>query len=355
MFSDKQLVANRYTQGFSLVEVMVGMVIGMVGVAVILQTLAFSERQKNITSGAGDTQTNGALAVYSLQRDARQGGHSFNALNALGCSLVLPSGHTLSQLGSILINPPATDVPAGDANTDTLLISYGNGNGPTEGDLIKAFNGNDLAVGSTSNYVVGQNVFAAPAIGSSACALTLTTVSATLTPNVTVVSATGAIDGGSLFNLGTAPKIYAYAIRNGNLTVCNFMTSNCSTACTSGNANCNNNWVTVASNIVSLRAQYGRDTSTPADRIIDSWDQTSPSNTTPNSRACEWARIPAVRLVIVARSPGLDASAASGAVATTWDGNTNAPISLPSGWQNYRHRAFETIIPLRNMPWMQNC
>ncbi len=355
MCAAKQFVPNPRLRGFSLVEVMVGMVIGMIGVAVILQTLAFSERQKNVTSGAGDTQTNGALAIYSLQRDARQGGHSFNAANALGCSLALPSGHTLSQLGSIFINPPASDVPAGDANTDTLLISYGSGNGPTEGDLVKAVNGNDLAVSSTVNYVNGQNVFAAPAIGAGACALTLTTVSATLTPNVTLANGAGAIEGGSLFNLGTTPKIHAYAIRNGNLTVCNFMTSNCSTACTSGNANCNNNWVTVASNIVSLRAQYGRDTSTPADRIIDSWDQSSPSDSAPSNRACEWARIPAVRLVIVARSPGSDASAASGAIAPTWDGSANAPITLPNGWQNYRHRAFETIIPVRNMPWMQTC
>ncbi|MEY4978339.1 MAG: hypothetical protein RLZZ352_609 [Pseudomonadota bacterium] len=345
----------RYSQGYSIIEVMVGLVIGMIGVAIILQTLLFSEQQKAVTSGAGDTQTNGALAIYGLQRDIRQAGHGFNALNALGCSLAIPTGHTLSQLGSVIINPPTTDVPAGDANTDTLLISYGDGNGPTEGDLILAVNDNNVAVSSVANYAVAENVFAAPLVGSTNCALTLTTVSAISAPNVTLTSATGAIDGGSLFNLGTAPKIYAYAIRNGNLTLCNFMESDCSSACETGNRNCNNNWVAVSSNIISLRAQYGRDTTEPGDGAIDTWDQTIPSSTTAFNRACEWTRIPAVRLVIVARSPNQDASAATAATAPTWDGNADAPITLPVGWQNFRHRAFETIIPLRNMPWMQNC
>ncbi|MBK8577811.1 MAG: hypothetical protein IPN78_05810 [Candidatus Accumulibacter sp.] len=46
----------------------------------------------------------------------------------------------------MIINPPTADVPAGDANTDTLLIAYGNGEGAPEGDVITAVNGIQLAV-----------------------------------------------------------------------------------------------------------------------------------------------------------------------------------------------------------------
>jgi hypothetical protein len=40
-----------------------------------------------------------------------------------------------------IINPPTADVPAGDANTDTLLVAYGNGEGSPEGEVITAING----------------------------------------------------------------------------------------------------------------------------------------------------------------------------------------------------------------------
>jgi len=345
----------QHEKGYSLIEVMIGLVIGMIGVVVILQTLIFSERQKSVTSGAGNSQTDGALAIYSLQRDARQSGHGFNALNALGCSLTLPTGHTLSQLGSVIINPPVSDVPAGDNNTDVILIAYGNGNGPTEGDLIRAVNGINININSVANYAVGDNVFASPPVGASTCSPTLTTVSASAAPSVQLDNAGDAMEGGSLFNLGATPRILAYAIRNGQLTQCDFMASDCSTACESGNPNCSANWVTVASNIVSLRAQYGRDTSVPQDGGIDAWDQTYPDQSTPFDRACQWTRIPVIRLAVVARSPDRDTGAVSGAVAPSWDGQADSPITLSTGWQNFRHRTFQTVIPLRNMPWMQNC
>jgi hypothetical protein len=57
----------------------------------------------------------------------------------------------------VIINPPTADVPAGDANTDTLLIAYGNNEGPPEGDVITAINGSP-ARGSRrrANYSVGS-------------------------------------------------------------------------------------------------------------------------------------------------------------------------------------------------------
>jgi hypothetical protein len=44
---------------------------------------------------------------------------------------------------------------------------------------------------------------------------------------------------------------------------------------------------------------------------------------------------------------------------TAWAGSGGTQRSLLSGraqnWQNYRYKVFETIIPIRNLPWMGTC
>jgi type IV pilus assembly protein PilW len=73
-------------RGFTLVEVMVAMVIGMIGIIIMMQVFASAEGQKRTTTGTGDAQSNGAMAIYTLQRDIREAGYGFNAMNALGCA-----------------------------------------------------------------------------------------------------------------------------------------------------------------------------------------------------------------------------------------------------------------------------
>jgi type IV pilus assembly protein PilW len=208
-------------RGFTLVEVMVAMVIGMIGIIIMMQVFASAEGQKRTTTGTGDAQSNGAMAIYTLQRDIREAGYGFNALNVLGCPLALSASRTLSQLAPVIINPPTADVPAGDANTDTLLVAYGNGEGSPEGEVITAINGIQLAVQAPGNFHVGppaDRVVAAPSAPLTGCSLTLGTVSAVVAPNVSVPGS-GAVEGGTLFNLGNNPRILAYAVRAGNLTV----------------------------------------------------------------------------------------------------------------------------------------
>ncbi|MCB1964654.1 PilW family protein [Accumulibacter sp.] len=352
-------LATRPGKGFTLVEVMVAMVIGMLGLIIMMQVFSEAERQRRATTGTGDAQSNGAMALYTLQRDIRQGGYGFNSLSALGCPVTLPApaSRTLSQLAPVIINPPTTDVPAGDASSDTLLISFGNGEGSPEGDMITAVSGSLVAVQTIANARVGQWVAAAPPSPTIGCALTLAQITAIAAPNITVTGS-GAVDGNILFNFGTNPRILAYAIRAGNLTVCDYRTADCGAACTAADGSCNANWIPIANNIVSLRAQYGRDTSSPMDGI-DTWDQTTPAQPSPANQevfACLWARASALRIAVVARNSQLERDTIT-AAAPTWAGSAGAAINLSarSNWQNYRYRVFETVIPLRNLPWMASC
>ncbi|MDR2164439.1 MAG: prepilin-type N-terminal cleavage/methylation domain-containing protein, partial [Zoogloeaceae bacterium] len=122
------------SRGFSLVEIMVALVIGMIGVLVIMQVARTGEAQKRTTTGSGDAQSNGALAVHALQWDVKQAGYGYASINLLGCRLSISSTTSIAHLAPVTINP--SEVPAGDANTDTLLIVYGNGAGSPEGDRI---------------------------------------------------------------------------------------------------------------------------------------------------------------------------------------------------------------------------
>lgn len=352
-----------YKKGFTLVEVMVAMVIGMIGIIIMMQVFAAAEGQKRSTTGTGDAQSNGTMALYALQRDIRHAGFGFNALNALGCPITLPApaSRQLSFLAPVQVNPPVADVPAGDDNTDTLLVAYGSSEGSPEGDRIVATvtvgSDQQLGVLTPTNFLAGHHVVAAPSAPTNGCAFTLANVSEVSGPNVTI-AASGAVEGGALFNFGATPRILAYAVRGGNLTVCDYMQANCAAACTAGEINCNANWTPIVNNIVSLRAQYGRDTSSPMDGV-DTWDQTTPVQSSPANQetfACGWARTSALRVAIVARNTQLDKGVITGD-APSWEGSADTPIDLSarSNWQNYRYSVFETVIPLRNLPWMASC
>ncbi|MEF8698215.1 MAG: PilW family protein [Candidatus Accumulibacter sp. UW20] len=340
--------------GFTLAEVMVAMVIGMIGMIIMMQVFATAEGQKRTTTGTGDAQTSGALALYELQRDIRQSGYGVNTPSLLTCALALgtPSEATLPALGPAIVNPRQADgtllLPAGDDNTDTLLVTFGSSSGSPEGDAITAINPGDpkiLNVQTPANFAVDDAVIAASAFdGNTSCALTLTLdrVSAVDAPRVTVDEA-GAAAGQLLFNLGATPTIRAYAIRNGNLTVCDYLSNDCGDEDDTDDPEI---WVPIASNIVSLRAEYGRDNdNTPG---VETWNQTTPGT------GCEWARTAALRIAVVARNSQVDQGIVTATV-PTWRGGVAFDLTETANWQNYRYKVFETTVPIRNLPWMAKC
>jgi type IV pilus assembly protein PilW len=403
---------------------MVGMVIGMLGLVIMMQVFTLSEGQKRTTTGGGDAQSSGAIALYGLQRDLQQSGFGIADLTLAGCNLTLRAGVVLSNLGPVTINHP--NISGQDANTDTLLLIYGNSNGTPQGDRVTAqptapgFAVPDIyATGTPSSFTAGDLIIATPQNRATPqCDLALARVVAVgqiatgNAANVVVTAGTGvdlgkvggagvvctvgvcgAFAGGQgvVFNLGQAPKIAAYAIRGGNLTQCDYMINNC------GNAASNNDstiWLPIASNIASLKAQYGRDTmfglnplNTTIDGIVDRYDNATPPSIPPAvpvapklNYACDWMKISAVRIALVARNgnfektdnttvpatyvsmtqPLWEASAAYTApnppTATdyvSWAASpivlTNAGLTAPATWQNYRYKVLQTVVPLRNL------
>ncbi len=60
--------------GFTLIEILIGMAIGLILSLVIYNVLSTFEKQKRATTGSSDAQTNGAIALYNIQRDAQMAG-----------------------------------------------------------------------------------------------------------------------------------------------------------------------------------------------------------------------------------------------------------------------------------------
>ena len=337
-------------RGFSLIEVLIGLLIAMIGVVIMMQVLITAEERNRTTSTGNEALSNGAVMMHMLQRDLVQAGYGINALPLMGCSLTLPSGNTI-PLAPVVVNPASSVIPTAgtDPNTDRILVFYGNGNGQPEGNEVLGAAGSKYTVQSPVSFARNDYVVAYPT--SCAAALTLARVSndadavdlgtGEVKMNTPVVATAS-----MLFNMGQAPRIVGYAVRGGSLTSCDFLTSNCANGAS---------WAAVAGGIVSLRAQYGHEGSPMT------WDQSTPTS----AGSCDWVRINATRYVLVARSTQYESKfdSATGqrtgdqvtAAAPTWAGSADKAIDLSGDgdWQFYRYRTFENIAPARNVIWMK--
>lgn len=378
--------------GFSLVELMVALVMGLIGMIVMMQMFSVYEEQKRRTTGGDDALSSGTIALNGLQRDIQQAGWGLTDVLSVGCNVSgLVSGGVAVPLIPVSINPRdgAGNLifSSVDANTDSIMIISGNGNGSVEGELINGLPAlGDAVLGAVFPNVyevqaagmftappTADRVFAAPATRGIPCNLAMTTIAGINRPNVSVVAGVAGATGGRLFNMGSAPIVRVYAIRNSNLTVCDYIANNCA-ASVAGmtTAQLDALWVPIANNVVSLRAQYGRDTATAGmDGIVDAWATTIATTTTPvsltpakNLQACGILRAPAVRVALVARSaqpektldwPSLNNHVTAATPVWLGSGTTASAFDLPSPspswptWQDFRYKVFQTVIPLRNI------
>jgi type IV pilus assembly protein PilW len=208
-------------------------------------------------------------------------------------------------------------------------------------------------VGAPTEFAAEDLVLAVPAERPLPCLLQVEAVRSVDGAQALVNVETGrhAMSQGTLHNLGRAPQALVYAVRAGRLSVCDLLRSDCTRAADVDNPAV---WAPVAADVASLRVQYGRDTTVPMDGVVDTWDQQTPTT------ACGWARVRAVRLVLVARGGAFEREVVT-PTAPSWSGslaaadNVPAPVDLSAqtDWQHFRYRSFETTVPLRNLTWRE--
>jgi type IV pilus assembly protein PilW len=345
--------------GFTLVELMVGLAIGMLATLVVMQVFSVFEVQKRTTTGTADAQTNGNIALYQVTRDLQVAGYGLEPIglagtpdSALECATVI-NGADAAASGVISISP--VTIVEGGNNSDTITIRYGNtlnGGIPTKiTAAVVATPTNDVSVASNL-ACEGNDVVLV--INGANCALTRVSSGVQAVKTLSfyddraITAGIAALDA-RVSCLGFWSEV-TYSVANGNLM---------------------RGAEPVVAGIVSIQAQYGISAVANDNQIIDWVDATGV--TWANPTVANRNRIKAVRIAIVARNatrePNVVTEACSSRVdpdpsglcawdATTTPQNSQAPLinlgASNADFGHYRYKVFETIIPLRNVIWSKS-
>lgn len=359
--------------GFTLIELMVGMTIGLVVVLAMGQILSVNEGYKRTTMYGNDSMVNGSLALNTIERDGKNAGYGITTVsNSLGCEVRMKYGSDTTvtfTLSGLMITNGANGAP------DTIRFTSSNKNGvalPTKVVVDHPVSATNFFVDSDTGIVEGDLMIAVPETCDSDNWASVFQVTGTGGNNnnngsgqgqnqvlhnsgqsewnqpggQTIFPSAGYPIGSYLINMGNMGD-RSYSIVNNNLQLAEF---NSSTGDTETQI--------LFPQIIQLQAQYGKDTNN--DDTVDTWDNTTPTNN------AGWSQIRAVRVAIVARSVQWqkdvvttnDADCPSPS-SICWAGGKIAGSNLNSGnsnntdWQHYRYHVFETLIPLRNIIWQQ--
>ncbi len=349
-------------RGVTLIELMVGLLLGIVVVLVTAQVLSFSEGQKRVTTGGGDAQVNGALGLYTMQREIQMAGYGLlSELSLLGCAI--QANHATAgafnwTLAPVMITAGASGAP------DSVTVMYSDRNYTVPGiiSVNHPTTADRFTVRSALGFSVNDIVFAVPASPSATNWCGAYQVTGIANTNQLVH------DTSSNWNNGgqVAPTGGYLAgdrlLNAGRLVLRTFAVD--------ANYNLQQQTLDVATGgtvsqdlfpqIVALRAMYGKDTN--ADGVVDTYD-----NTTPTTNA-GWLQVRAVRIALVARSssyqkdevttasPLWDVGTAASITGTSTCGSSQClPLSVSNvaDWKHYRYSVFEVTAPLRNVIWGQ--
>jgi type IV pilus assembly protein PilW len=376
-------------RGFSIVELMVSVVIGLLAVMFATRLMVNGEQGKAASVGGSDAMQNGMLALFSINHDAAQAGWGLNDDLVNGCNTRMTDtqGFALATAtrGGAAITPLASAVIAdGGQGSDTLTLYAGSGLAGVGSTRVwqNYIGGTSIGVDSVApfGFNAGDVIVVAPEPAGGDCALAqLSAAPAASTLQIAAGSMwrynTGNLgylyNGGQarVFNLGPAGKLsfHTWSVSNGVLRL-----RATDLAGTGGQPQA------VVGNIVALKAQYGFDTRagtafTPKNGLrVGRWSSTMIDADGDGSTGApgDWQRIAALRLAVVARGAVPERPAARQATC----GATTAPLTVfgtaaPAGvaaapvqvalaiandttsWTCYRYRVFETIVPLRNAGW----
>jgi type IV pilus assembly protein PilW len=400
----------RRATGFSLIELLVAMVIGLVVSVAITSVVIRTEGSKRSSTSVNDINQSGAYAAYVLDRIVRSAGSGFSQRwsEVYGCTLDV-------NMGTTHVLPIPAAAPATSAFTNLPLtlrlapVIIGKGladkTGDVRGDVLIVMGGT-AGVGESPQSVKPGSVSASPANLRLENTLGYRTDDMLLLADATVgggcmmqqVATRSASEYGQDLALGGT--YYAAAGTGVNLT--DFGASTLALQLGRDDANppqfqafgvgANRTLMSydllqpqpggtalpdasIADGVVEMRAVYGLDTTSTPDGILDSWlDPTAGSGYEASvlgdgsaASRVKLRRIVAVRIGMILRTslqeraPQTTASSslgpegfqqASGRVLTLFSDLPTAvqqTRTLGSGDLNYRFRTLEVTVPLRNV------
>jgi type IV pilus assembly protein PilW len=374
--------------GFSLIELMVGLVIGLLMSLVVYNTLNLNEGRKRTTTSLNDVNQAGSYAIYQLDKLIRSAGSGFTgggdkvgADYAFGCRLDMALGGTQLTPVTAALPAPFTSVTttvrvapviiadgAAGAGGDVIITMAGNaglGESPT------AFSA--LATTATLKLVNHAGVRASDVVlladkttAISPCLVQQ--VATTFIPtaggsNVTLAGNyyTATINARSVadftatsqvINLGQAPNLNMFAVGANNTLMKYDLMQTRQTSATAANPNPS----VYVDGVYQMQALYGVDTN-PATSSL-TW--VAPTGTFSSASlltgslaaAVTLKRIKAIKIGVVMRTPLLERETVSASTLQLF-ADTTLPITVSLSPTTFRYRAFEAVIPLRNTLMLQ--
>ncbi len=368
------------SQGFTLIELMVGLALGLLTILIITQVLAVSQGKTRTIGAGNEAQVNGSLAIFTLTRDIQQAGYGLAVTqDAIGCPVK-------GQLGS-----------ASEFNFRLSPIVITSGLSASAPDSITILRSNTadsaLPMPLTTNHVPTDNKFiVASALGTHSGDMvvavpdslvwetdatnwwcSMLNVKASTTNPITPTSIpheSGGWNQASIMPAGTlrgsalATQPRSYLLDLGSLVLHTYSVSdggNLQIADFSASSGAMEDPTDIYSQVVNLKALYGKDTD--GDGVVDTYD-----NVTPTTNA-GWLQVRAVRLAVVTRSTNFEKEEVTKS-APLWDVGASVTISgldtedcngeskcvaVPvdhlDSWGHYRYKIYDTTVPLRNVLW----
>ncbi len=357
-------------QGIGLVDLMVGLAIGLLAMLVILQVAVLFESRRNAAMGSSDAQVNGVNVIAAINRDLRIAGYGLGPADALACNVKRYYHANIADL----VLQPVTIVDGLNGAPDTLRIlasAKQESGAPARLITPHPFDATTLLVNSTLAIAV-NDLLVLQEVGKPCAMLQATAVPASdfrvihdaansawnSAVPATLLPAGGYGVGAAVINLGGVTD-HRYSVTSSNNLIAERYLS------------ASDSWEQrlMASQVVSLQAQYGFDNrvgmqATPQVTWWSSGMIDADSNGSIGDNG-DLRRLLAVRLAIVARSDKREPPAATGcntSAAPEWlagadvDGqltSTAIDVSSIPDWRCYRYRVFQSVVPLRNLIWSQ--
>lgn len=383
--SETMSVAAASEGGFTLVELMVGIVVSLICTLAIMSAFALFEGQKRTTTSGDDAQQNGSFALYNLERQIRTAGSGLvqgNRYGLWGCPIASKSsvGVTLPRTSPAPL--PFTSWPVTTRAMPVVIASGGtDASGNALPDIISIVSGSAAArvftapVSSTpSNAVViltnsfGINLgdYLIAPLTTGTCALALSSSAPNLLNsinlNTTYSPLTGLATATNVFDIGPDPTVSLFGVDlvAGSATAKSLVTYDLLQRPFNGQPAA----VTpLADGIVMMKALYGVHMNAAADpNSIDAWvaptgtwdvSVVSPTALTPASIAAANAAmgaIKAIRVVIVSQSRISERSTdyATGSTTKTLFGDLPALAVTITTDKTYRYKVYDTTVPIRN-------
>ena len=391
--------AQRRARGFSLVELMVSVVIGLLAILFATRIMTDGARNRDAAMSGSDSMQSGMLAMFQISGDAEQAGFGLNDPLITGCNTVFSDsqGYALAPAlrGGATVRPLAAAViePGGEGPDRLSLYAGGATGGATTLRVTQNYiGGSAISVDRAGwGFALGDVIVVAPEQPGEDCAMAQVSVNPLSVP-VPAQLQFGSVeqrfnrgqlnvnyDGNTsrVFNLGPGARLafHTWSVDGGYLRL---RATDMAGAAEIPQA--------VADNIVMLKAQYGFDTRESTDfnpglgTVIGQWssEMVDADGDGVNGGAGDYGRIVALRIAVVARAKnperpigGADGEAVCNATVEVENqepvylfnreqpqGVDAAPVKVDLAvegdavdWQCYRYRVFETIVPLRNAGW----